>query len=82
MSNETWHEGESVTKREAGFLLIGLALGLLLSIAAVLEVLLSLYRSALISDYGWDKIVVFVPILLLVIGLVLVLSKSQSPADA
>jgi hypothetical protein len=71
-----------VTKRETGFLLIGLAFGLLLSIAAVLEVLLSLYRSALITDYGWDKVFVFVPILLLAIGLVLVLRRSQWRADS
>jgi hypothetical protein len=57
---------KSVTKRETGFLLIGLGLGLVFAIAAIVEVLLSLYRSAFISSYSWDKVFVLVPILLLI----------------
>ena len=67
-----------MTKREIGFLLIGLGFGLLLAMAAVLEVLFSLYRSELITSYGWDKVIVLVPILLLVIGLVLLLYRPRS----
>jgi hypothetical protein len=84
---ETWHlfrllgvkpnSGEPVTKREIGFLLIGLAFGLMLAVAGILEVLLSLYRSAFITGYSWDKLFVVVPILLLAIGLVLILYRPQ-----
>lgn len=48
---------------------IGLSVGLMLSIAATLEILLSLYRSAFITAYDWDKIMLLIPFLLLVIGL-------------
>jgi hypothetical protein len=53
---------KSVTKRETGFLLIGLGFGLMFAIAAIVELLLSLYRSAFISTYSWDKVFVLVPI--------------------
>jgi len=59
---------ESVTKRETGFLLIGLGFGLMFAIAAIVEVLLSLYRSAFITTYTGDKFLLIVPVLLLVIG--------------
>jgi hypothetical protein len=64
-----------VTKREIGFLLIGLGFGLMLAVAGILEVLLSLYRSAFITAYSWDKVAVIVPVLLLAIGLVLILCR-------
>jgi hypothetical protein len=67
-----------VTKREIGFLLIGLGFGLMFAIAAIVEVLLSLYRSAFITAYSWDKVLLLVPVLLLVIGGVLVLHRSKS----
>jgi uncharacterized membrane protein len=67
-----------VNKREIGFLLIGLGFGLMFSIAAIVEVLLSLYRSAFISAYGWDKVLLLVPVLLLLIGGVLVLRRPKS----
>lgn len=64
-----------MTKREIGFLLIGLGFGLMLAVAGILEVLLSLYRSAFITAYSWDKVAVIVPVLLLAIGLVLILYR-------
>jgi len=67
-----------VTKRETGFLLIGLGFGLMFAIAAIVEVLLSLYRSAFITAYSWDKVLLLVPILLLIIGGGLVRRRSQS----
>jgi hypothetical protein len=45
-----------VTKREVAFLLIGFSVGLMFAIAATLEILLSLYRSAFIVAYSWDKV--------------------------
>jgi hypothetical protein len=44
--------GEVVTKKEIGFLLIGLGFGLVFAIAAIVEVLLSLYRSTFITAYS------------------------------
>jgi hypothetical protein len=70
--------GAFVTKREAGFLLIGLGFGLMFAIAAIVEVLLSLYRSAFITAYSWDKVLLLVPIILLIIGGALVLHKTKS----
>jgi hypothetical protein len=64
-----------VTKRETGFLLIGLGVGLMFAIAVIFEVLLSFYRSAFITSYRLDKVLLLGPILLLVIGGVLVLHR-------
>lgn len=66
-----------MTKRETGFLLIGLGFGLMLAIAAILEVLLSLSRTAFITAYSWDKACVLIPVLLLAMGLVLVLRRPR-----
>ena len=66
-----------MTKREIGFLLIGLGFGLLLAVAGILEILLSLYQTAFIAAYGWHKVAVVVPALLLAGGLVLVLHRQQ-----
>ncbi len=66
-----------MTKREIGFLMIGLGFGLMLAVAGILEVLLSLYRSAFITAYSWDKVAVIVLVLLLAIGLVLILYRSH-----
>ncbi len=70
-----------MTKREVGFLLTGLGFGLLLALAVILEVLLSLYKSALISAYSWDKVFLLAPILLLAIGLVLILCKPRESVN-
>jgi uncharacterized membrane protein len=70
--------GKSMTKREVGYLLVGLGFGLLVSLAAILEILLSLYKSAFISGYSWDKVFLIAPTLLLAIGLVLILRRSRS----
>jgi hypothetical protein len=67
-----------VTKRETGFLLIGLGFGLLFANAVIVEVLLSLYRSAFITSYSWNKFLLLVPILVLVIGGNLVLRRPKS----
>jgi hypothetical protein len=67
--------GNSVTKREAGFLLIGLGFGLMFASAVIFEVMLSFYRSALLTSYSADKVLLFLPVLLLVIGGFLVLHR-------
>jgi hypothetical protein len=66
-----------VTRREIGFLVIGLGVGLLFAVFATVEVLRSLNRIAFIIAYGWDKAILTVPFLLLVTGLVLVLYRSK-----
>ena len=67
-----------MTRREVAFLLIGLSVGLMFSIAATVEILLSLYRSAFITGYGWDKVMLLLPFLLLLVGLFLLLYRSRS----
>jgi hypothetical protein len=60
-----------MTRREIAFTLIGLGLGLLMSVAVVLVVLISLQGRSAISDYGIDRIAVLIPILLLVAGIIM-----------
>jgi asparagine N-glycosylation enzyme membrane subunit Stt3 len=66
-----------MTKREAGFLLIGLGFGLMFAIAVILEVLLSLYKTAFITAYNWDKGLLLAPVILLAIGLALILHRPR-----
>ncbi len=67
-----------MTRREIAFLLIGLGLGLLLSLAVVMEVFVSLYHNGVISSYGFDKVVLVIPVLLLLIGTVLLAYRKRS----
>lgn len=69
-----------MTRREVAFLFIGLSVGLMFSVAATLEILLSLYRSAFIIAYNWDKVMLLFPFLLLLIGLFLLLYRGKSKA--
>jgi hypothetical protein len=64
-----------MTKREVGFLLIGLGFGLMFAIAVIFEVLLSLSQNASITSYGADKVLLVAPVLLFVIGGFLVVQK-------
>jgi len=66
-----------MTKREVAFLLIGLGFGLMLALMTVLAVLLSLYRSSLITGFGWDKVLIVLPALLVVTGITLLVYKSK-----
>ena len=66
-----------MTRREVAFLLIGLSVGLMFSVAATVEILLSLYRSAFITGYSWDKVMLLLPFLLLLIGLFLLLYRGK-----
>lgn len=67
-----------MTRREVAFLLIGFSVGLMFAIAATLEILLSLYRSAFIVAYSWDKLMLLFPFLMLVTGLFLLLYRGKS----
>ena len=66
-----------MTRREVAFILIGLGLGLLLSLVVVLEIFVSLQHSTAISSYGFDKIVLLVPILLLLAGIVMLAYRTK-----
>ncbi len=66
-----------MTRREIAFLLIGLGLGLAFSLVAILAVLLSLYKNSLITGYGWDKVLLVLPILLLMTGIALLAYRSK-----
>ena len=57
-----------MTKRETGFLLIGLGFGLMFAIAVIFEVLLSLSRGESLTAFDIDKVLLLLPVLLLVIG--------------
>jgi hypothetical protein len=61
-----------MTRREIGFLLIGLGAGLILSVAAVIEFTLS-FHHMFIMGISWrpESVVLTVPFLLIVAGLML-----------
>jgi hypothetical protein len=67
-----------MARREIAFLLIGLGLGLLLSLAVVLEIFTSLYHNQAISSYGFDKFVLIIPILPLLAGITLLAYRTKS----
>ena len=67
-----------MTRREVALLLIGLSVGLMFSVAATVEILLSLYRSAFIAGYSWDKVMLLLPFLLLLVSLFLLLYRGKS----
>jgi len=46
-------------------------MGLLLSLAVVLEIFISLQHSNIINTYGIDKVVLLAPILFLLTGIIL-----------
>ena len=69
-----------MTKREVAFLMIGFSVGLMFAIASTLEILLSLYRSAFIVAYSWDKVMLLFPFLILVTGLFLLLYRGKTKA--
>ncbi|HWG19383.1 MAG TPA: hypothetical protein VG225_02565 [Terracidiphilus sp.] len=73
----------SVTRREVGFLIIGIGLGLLLSLAVVLEIMLSLREPGTsISNFGFDKVILLVPSALLLVGLILLAYRKKSERDS
>ena len=53
-----------MTKRETGFLLIGLGFGLMFAIAVIFEVLLSLSRGESLTAFDIDKVLLLLPCLL------------------
>lgn len=71
-----------MNRREIAFLLIGLGFGLLLSLAVMLEVFISLQRNSAISGYGFDKIAVVIPIVLLVLGIVLLAYRKRERTES
>ncbi|HEY5057229.1 MAG TPA: hypothetical protein VII58_13775 [Acidobacteriaceae bacterium] len=67
-----------MTRREVGFLITGIGLGLLLSLAVVLEVMLSLRDGSRLSGFSIDKLILIFPIALLIVGLVLAVYRNKS----
>jgi hypothetical protein len=72
----------SVNRRDVGFLIIGVGLGLLLSLAVVLEVMLSLRDGSSLSGYAFDKIAFLIPTVLLVLGVILLAYRKKSERDS
>jgi len=71
-----------MTRREVGLLITGIGLGLLLSLAVILEVMISLRDGAHLTGFSTDKIVLIVPIVLLIVGLVLAVYRKKSERDS
>jgi hypothetical protein len=67
-----------MTRREVGFLITGIGLGLLLSIAVTLEVMLSLRDGSRLSGFCIDKVILLVPLALLILGLILTVYRKKS----
>ena len=72
----------SVTKRETGFLLIGLGIGLTLALLAINEVFKSLIGGARNDTYSFDRVLIAIPSLLLIAGATLLLWKPRSKPDS
>jgi hypothetical protein len=66
-----------MTRREIAFLLIGLGFGLSLAMMGITAVLLSLYKSSLITGYGWDEMLIVLPVVLLAIGVLLLVYQPK-----
>ena len=67
-----------MTRREVGFLITGIGLGLLFSLAVTLEIMLTLRNGSTLSAFSIEKIILIFPIALLIVGLVLVVYRKKS----
>jgi hypothetical protein len=70
-----------MNRRETGFLLIGLSLGLSFSIVTIVNVLASLHSLGMIVAYSWERIMLSVPIALLIVGALLLLIRPKRKAS-
>ena len=71
-----------MTRREVGFLITGIGLGLLFSLAVTLEVMLTLCNDAALSAFSIDRIILIFPIALLLVGLLLVVYRKKSERNS
>ncbi len=71
-----------MNRREIGFLIIGVGFGLLLSLAVVLEVMLSLRDGTRLTGYAFDKVVFFIPAVLLLLGVILLAYQTRSERNS
>jgi hypothetical protein len=72
-----------MTRREVAFLIIGLGLGLLLFMAATLEILLSLREpGSYISSLHLDKIALLIPAIVMVVGVALLAYRKKSERNS
>ena len=71
-----------MTRREVGFLITGIGLGLLFSLAVTLEVMLTLRNGSTLSAFSIDKIILIFPIALLIVGLVLAVYRKKSERNS
>ena len=71
-----------MTRREVGFLITGIGLGLLFSLAVTLEVMLTLRNDAALSAFSIDRIILIFPIALLLVGLLLVVYRKKSERNS
>jgi len=71
-----------MTRREVGFLITGIGLGLLFSLAVTLEVMLTLRNGSTLSSFSIDKVILIFPIALLIVGLVLAVYRKKSERNS
>jgi hypothetical protein len=64
-----------MTRREVAFLLIGLGVGLTLSVVGIVKVLASLEGGAVLTSYSWSRVLFIVPTLLVLTGAFLLLYR-------
>ena len=71
-----------MNRRDTGFLLIGIGLGLLLSLAVLLEVMLSLRDGSHLTSFAFDKVIFLLPAVLLLVGVVLIAYRTKSERNS
>jgi len=71
-----------VTKRDTGFLLIGLGIGLTLALLVINEVFKSLIGGARLDSYSIDRVMIVIPSLLSLAGVTLVVWKPRSKRNS
>jgi H+/Cl- antiporter ClcA len=71
-----------MTKKETGFLLIGLGIGLTLALLVINEVFKSLVGGARVDSYSFERVLIVIPSLLLVAGATLVLWKPRKKRES
>jgi len=66
-----------MNRREVGFLIIGVGLGLLLFLALTVEVMMSLRDGSTLTGYYISRVAFLIPVALLALGVILVVYRNK-----